>query len=150
MTEEIELMMAELTALCNKGNSLPTTRPPAPAPTTVLPKLLLKAEAMQAHSEYAGPDLRHLAYAYINEVTAVGFNTRTNLGGRFPVDSAKKVEPQPHEKAEIFFAIGSSSIYGSSSPSSLGYNTGEYVRVCRREKDVNTRRGSDAEETWRR
>jgi hypothetical protein len=56
MIEEIERMMTELTALCNKGNSLPTTRPPAAAATTVLPKLLLKAETMQAHSEYTSPD----------------------------------------------------------------------------------------------
>jgi hypothetical protein len=125
MTEEIERMMTELTALCNKGNSLPTTRPSAPATTTVLPKLLLKAKTMQAHSEYTGPDWKYLlimpgdiiiAYAYINEVTAVGFNTRTNLGGRFPIDTAKKVEPRPHEKAEIFFATleyaGGKRIYG--------------------------------------
>lgn len=145
MTEEIERMMTELTALCNKGNSLPTTRPPAPAATTVLPKLLLKAETMQAHSEYAGPDWKHLlimpgdiviAYAYINEVTAVGFNTRTDLGVQFPIDSAKKVEPQPHEKAEIFFATGSSAQYVNSSPSSLAYKTGQYVRVCRWEKGL--------------
>lgn len=56
MTEEIERMMTQLTALCNKGDSLPKTRPPALAATTVLPKLLVKAETMQAHSEYAGPD----------------------------------------------------------------------------------------------
>jgi hypothetical protein len=49
MTEEIERMMIELTAL-------PTTRPPAPAATTALLKLLLKAETVQAHSRYAGPD----------------------------------------------------------------------------------------------
>ena len=34
MTEEIERMMTELTVLCNKGNSLPTPRAPAPAATT--------------------------------------------------------------------------------------------------------------------
>jgi hypothetical protein len=45
-----------------------------------------------------------IAYAYINEVTAVGFNTRTNLGGRSPVNTAKKVVSQPHEKVEIFCA----------------------------------------------
>ncbi|KAH9204490.1 hypothetical protein DL95DRAFT_471440 [Leptodontidium sp. 2 PMI_412] len=56
MTEEIERMMIDLTALCNKGDSLPTTRRLAPAATTVLLKLVLKAETMQAHSEYAGPD----------------------------------------------------------------------------------------------
>jgi len=143
MTEEIERMMTELTALCNKGNSLPITRPPAPVATTIFPKLLLKAETMQAHSEYAGPDWKHLlimpgdiiiAYAYINEVTAVEFNTRTNLGGRFPIDTAKKVEPQPHEKAEIFLATHPPVQYGDSSPSSLAYKTGQYVRVCRWEK----------------
>ncbi|KAH9209896.1 hypothetical protein DL95DRAFT_371627 [Leptodontidium sp. 2 PMI_412] len=142
MTEEIERMMTELTALYNKGDSLPTTRQPAPAATTVLPKLLLKAETMQAHSEYVGPDWKHLlikpgdtiiVYAYINEVTAVGFNTRTNLGGRFPIDTAKKVDPQPHEKVEIFMAIDPSVLYATS-PSSLGYKTGQYVRVCRWEK----------------
>jgi hypothetical protein len=117
MTEEIERMMTELTALCNKGNSLPTTRPPALAATTVLLKLLLKAVTVQAYSEYAGPDWKYLlimpgdiiiAYAYINEVTAVGFNTQTNLGGRFPIDTAKKVEPQPLVKPEIFLCISSS------------------------------------------
>ncbi|CZR68412.1 uncharacterized protein PAC_18311 [Phialocephala subalpina] len=116
---------------------------PSPAATTVLPKLLLKAETMQAHSEYTGLDWKHLlimpgdiiiVYAYINKVTAVGFNTRTNLGGRFPIDTAKKVEPQPHEKAEILFATGSFGQY--SSPSSLAYKTGQYVRVCRWEKDI--------------
>ena len=136
--------MTELTGLCNKGNSLPTTRPPVPAATTVLPKLLLKAETMQAHSEYAGPDWKHLlimpgdiiiAYAYINEVTAVGFNTRTNLGGRFPIDTAKKVEPQPHVKPEILICICSTG-GGNNSPSSLAYKSGQYIRVCRREKDM--------------
>ncbi|KAL5312956.1 hypothetical protein ACEPPN_019382 [Leptodophora sp. 'Broadleaf-Isolate-01'] len=143
MTEEIERMMTELTALCNKGNSLPTARPPAPAATTILPKLQLKAETMQAHSEYVGPDWKHLlimpgdiiiAYAYINEVTAVGFNTRTNLGGRFPIDTAYKVDPQPHEKVEIFIATDPPVLYNTS-PSSLRYMTGQYVRVCRWEKD---------------
>jgi hypothetical protein len=60
MTEEIERMMTELTALCNKGNSLPTTRPPALAATTVLPKLLLKAVTVQAYSEHAGPEWKYL------------------------------------------------------------------------------------------
>jgi hypothetical protein len=138
MTEEIERMMTELTAL-------PTTRPPAPAATTALPKLLLKAETVQAHSEYAGPDWKHLlimpgdiiiAYAYINEVTAIGFNTRTNLGGRFPVDTTKKVESQPHEKVEIFCATDPPVRYGDENPSSLLYITGQYVRVCRWEKDM--------------
>lgn len=46
-----------------------------------------------------------IAYAYINEVTAVGFNTRTNLGGRFPVDTAKEVEPKSHVKPEILLCI---------------------------------------------
>ena len=142
MTKEIEPMMTELTALCNKDDSLPTTRRPAHAATTVLPKLLLKAETMQAHSEYAGPDWRHLlikpgdtiiAYAYINEVTAVGFNTRTNLGGRFPIDTAKKVDPQPHEKVEILIATAPDVLYNTS-PSSLGYMAGQYVRVCKWEK----------------
>jgi len=138
-------MMTELTALCSKGNALPTTRPPASAATTVLPKLLLNAETMQAHSAYVGPDWKHLlimpgdtiiAYAYINEVTAVGFNTRTNLGGRFPVDIAKKVNPQPHEKVEIFIAINPPTIYDST-PSYFGYMIGQYVRVCRWEKDMH-------------
>jgi hypothetical protein len=112
--------MAELIALCNKGNSLPTRHPLAPAPATVLPKLLLKAETMQAYFKYAGPDWKYLlimhrdiiiAYAYIDEVIAVGFNTQTNLRGRFPIDIAKKVKPQPYKKVEIFIAIGLSSMY---------------------------------------
>ena len=142
MTEEIERMMTELTTLCNKGNSLPTTRPPAPAATTVLPKLLLKAETMQAHSEYAGPDWKHLlilpgdtiiVYAHINEVAAVGFNTRTNLGGRFSIDAAKKVEPQPHVELETFLCVVSTKSVDSN-PSYLAYNRGQYIRVCRWEK----------------
>jgi hypothetical protein len=149
MTEEIERMMTELTALCNKGNSLPTTRPPAPVATIVLPKLLLKAETMQAHSEYTGPDWKHLlimpgdiiiAYAYINEVTAVGFNTRTNLGGRFPIGTAKKVEPQPHVEPEILLCIGSSG-GGNHSPPSLAYKSGQYIKVRRREKDPRSAYG---------
>jgi hypothetical protein len=144
MIEEVERMMTELTALCNKGNSLSATRPPAPVATTILPKLLLKAETMQAHSEYNGPDWKHLlimpgdiiiAYAYINGVTAVGFNTRTNLGGRFPIDSAKKVEPQPHVEPEILLCICSGG-GDTSSPSCLAYKSGEYIRVCRREEDM--------------
>ena len=137
--------MTELIALCSKGNALPTTRPLASAATTVFPKLLLNAETMQAHSAYVGPDWKHLlimpgdtiiAYAYINEVTAVGFNTRTNLGGRFPVDIAKKVNPQPYEKVEIFIAINPPAIYDST-PSYFGYMIGQYVRVCRWEKDMH-------------
>lgn len=144
MTEEIEQMITELTALCNKGDSLPTTRPSAPAATTVLPKLLLKAETMQAHSEYTSPDWKHLlimlrdiiiAYAYINEVTAVRFNTRTNLGGRFPIDTVKKVEPQPYIKPEILLCICSTG-EDNNSPTSLAYKRGQYIRVCRREKDM--------------
>lgn len=77
-----------------------------------------------------------IAYAYINEVTAIGFNTRTNLGGRFPIDTAKKVEPQPHEKVEIFCATHPPVQYGDGSPSFLVYITGQYVRVCRWEKDM--------------
>ncbi|KAH0559663.1 hypothetical protein GP486_003820 [Trichoglossum hirsutum] len=142
MTEEIERMMMELIALCNKDDTLLTTRPPAAAAVRVFPKFLLKAVTMQAQSEYAGPDWKHLlimpgdiivVYAYINELAAIGFNTRTNLGGLFPVDSVMKVEPQPHEKTEIFLATKSSGQHASS-PSSLAYDTGQYVRVCRWEK----------------
>jgi hypothetical protein len=56
MTEEIERIITELTAFCNKGDSLPITCPPVPAVTIVLPKLLLKAKTMQAYSEYISPD----------------------------------------------------------------------------------------------
>jgi hypothetical protein len=143
MTKEIEQMMTGLTALCNKDNSLPTTYPPTPVATKVPPKLLLQAETVQAHSEYIGSDWKHLlvmpgdiiiVYAYINEVTAVGFNTRTNLGGRFPIDKANKIKPQPYVKPEILLAIISDR--GSDSPSSLSYKSGQYIRVCRREKDT--------------
>jgi len=144
MTEEIERLMTDLTALCNNGDSLPTTRPPAPAAST-FPKHLLKAETMQAHTEYAGPDWKHLlimpgdtiiVYAYINEVTAVGFNTRTNFGGRFPIDTAKKVDPQPQEKVEIFVATHHLNQNSNGSLSSLAYKTGQYVRVCRWEEGL--------------
>jgi len=67
---------------------------------------------MQAHSEYAGPDWKYLLiimpediiiiYEYINELTAVRFNIQPNLGGQFFIDTVKKVEAQPHVKAEIF------------------------------------------------
>jgi hypothetical protein len=79
---------------------------------------------------YVGLDWKHLlikprdtiiAYVYINEVIAVGFNTRMNLGGRFPIDTMKKVNLQPYEKVEIFIATDPF-LYGTS-PSSLGYTT---------------------------
>jgi hypothetical protein len=76
-----------------------------------------------------------IAYAYINEVTAVGFNTRTNLGGRFPVDIAKKVNPQPHEKVKIFIAINPPDMHDTTL-SYFGYMTRQYVRVCKWEKDM--------------
>jgi len=76
-----------------------------------------------------------IAYAYIDEVTAVGFNTRTILGGRFPINTAKKVEPQPYKKAEIFIATHLPVLYNTS-PSTLGYKTGQYVRVRRWEKGL--------------
>jgi hypothetical protein len=76
-----------------------------------------------------------IAYAYINEVTTIGFNTRTNLGGRFSINTAKKVEPQPHVKPEILLCISSTG-GGNNSPSSVGYKCGQYIRVCRREKDL--------------
>ncbi|KAB8297612.1 hypothetical protein EYC80_001420 [Monilinia laxa] len=144
MTEEIERMMTELTALCNKDDSLSTTRTPAPAATTVFPKLLSKPEMMQAHSGYAGPNLTHLlmmpgdtiiAYAYINEVIAVGFNTRTNLGGRFPINTTKRVHPQPHEKVEIFIAKNSLNVYDLNQ-FLLSYEAGQYLRVCSWEKSM--------------
>ncbi|TGO90910.1 hypothetical protein BPOR_0047g00330 [Botrytis porri] len=124
MTEEIERMITELIALCNKDDSLSTTRTPAPAATTVFSKLLLKPETMQVHSGYAGPNLTHLlmmpedtiiAYAYINEAIAVGFNTRTNLGGRFLINTTKRVHPQPHEKVEVFIATSSLTVYDNNS-----------------------------------
>jgi len=77
-----------------------------------------------------------ITYVYINEVTAVRFNTRTNLKGRFPVDITKKVNPQPYEKVEIFIAINPPAIYDST-PSYFGYMIGQYVRVCRWEKDMH-------------
>jgi hypothetical protein len=74
-----------------------------------------------------------IAYAYINEVTAVRFNTRTNLGGRFPVNTTKKVEPQPYMKPEILLCI---CLTGGdkNSPSSLAYKSGQYIKVCKRER----------------
>jgi hypothetical protein len=142
MTEEIKQMMTELTAHFNSDNSLPTPRPPNPSTATVAPKLLLITEVVQAHSEYTGPNLKHLLimpgdiiniYAYLNKATVVGFNTRTFLGGQFPIDIAKKIEPQPDVKTEIF--ICTSITYDASTPSSLGYQIGQYVRVCHWEKD---------------
>ncbi|CZR70178.1 uncharacterized protein PAC_20079 [Phialocephala subalpina] len=109
--------MTEFTALCNKGNSFSTTRPLALAATIVLPKLLLKAKTIDII----------IAYVCINEAIAVGFNTRTNLGGRFLIDIAKKVELQLYENAEIIFATDSCDQYGNSSPSSLAYKTGQYA-----------------------
>lgn len=132
MTEEIERMMTELTVLCNKGDSISTTRTPEPAGTTVFPKLLSKPETMQANSGYAGPNPTHLllmpgdtiiAYAYISEVIAVGFNTRTNLGGRFPVNTAKRIGPQPHDKVKIFIAKNPHNVIHKDNPFPLSYNT---------------------------
>jgi len=77
-----------------------------------------------------------ITYVYINEVTAVRFNTRTNLKGRFPVDITKKVNPQPYEKVEIFIAINPPAIYDST-PSYFGYMIRQYVRVYRWEKDMH-------------
>ncbi|TEY70356.1 hypothetical protein BOTCAL_0106g00310 [Botryotinia calthae] len=143
MTEEIERMMTELTALCNKGDSISTTRTPEPAGATLFPKLLSKPERMQAHSEYPGPNLTHLllmpgdtiiAFAYVSEVIAVGFNTRTNLGGRFPVNTVKRIDPQAHEKVEIFIAKSPLTVHDNA-PFPLNYKTGQYVRVCSWEKD---------------
>jgi hypothetical protein len=88
MTKEIEQMVAELTTSnTNKFGSLLIDRPLIPPATAAFPKLLLKVETVQAHSEYTGPDVKHLitmpgdiitVYAYTDEVTAIGFNTRTN------------------------------------------------------------------------
>ncbi|KAM0308096.1 hypothetical protein ACHAO8_010320 [Botrytis cinerea] len=143
MTEEIERMMTDLIVLCNKGDSISTTRTPEPAGTTVFPKLLSRPKTMQAKSGYAGPNLTHLlsmpgdtiiAYAYISEVIAVGFNTRTNLGGRFPVDTANMVYPQPDEKVEIFIAKNPLTIYNDT-PFLLNYKAGQYIRACSWEED---------------
>ncbi|KAF7914992.1 hypothetical protein BELL_1115g00020 [Botrytis elliptica] len=142
ITTEIEKMMTELTALCNKGESISTIGTPAPAATKVFPKLLAKPETMQAHSGYVGPNSTHLlmmpgdtiiAHAYIDEMIAVGFNTRTNLGGRFPVNNTKSVDPQPNEKVEMFIATDAPSTYNCG-PLPLTYKTGHYVRVCSWEK----------------
>ncbi|TVY14594.1 hypothetical protein LARI1_G006418 [Lachnellula arida] len=153
MTKEIERMMTQITAPYTKDNPNPLliTRPPPPAPVApaVTPKLLLKAETMQAHSEYIGPDWKHvlikpgdilIVYAYINKVTAVGFNTRTHLGGRFPVDISKKVEPQPYVEPDILLCL-ISSCGENSDPSSLAFKSGQYIRVCRREKDARSAYG---------
>ena len=143
MTAEIERMMSELTGLCNKRNYLPTLQPPNPSATAHPPKLLLEAERLRAHSEYLGPNWPHLliipgdiidVYAYIDKTTAVGFNTRTDLGGRFPIDIAKRVESQPYKKAEILFCT-SGKLNDKSSPTSLAYTSGQYLRICKREKD---------------
>jgi hypothetical protein len=53
-------MMTELIALCNKGNSLPTTRPLALIATIVLLKLLLKAVTVQAYFKHASLDWKYL------------------------------------------------------------------------------------------
>jgi hypothetical protein len=138
MMEEVERMITELAALCNEGNVLAITRPPAPAATTVPPKkLLLTAKLMRAHSEYCGPDSKHLliipedtiiVYAYITDVIAVGFNTRTCLGGRFPIN-IMSLQPLSYVKPEILLAKKNCSgdvLY-------LAYKSGQYVRVYRRE-----------------
>ena len=49
------------------------------------------------------------------------------------IDTAEKVDPQPRQKVEIFMAIGSSVLCGTI-PTSLGYKTGQYVRLCRWEE----------------
>ena len=131
MTEDIKQMMTELTALFNKDDSLPKPRPPNPSTTAVAPKLLLKPEVVQAHSEYLGPGWKHLlvmpgdvidVYAYLNKTTVIGYNTRTHLGGQFPVDIAKKIDLQPNLKAEFFTCtLGTDA---ATTPESLGCRTG--------------------------
>ena len=46
----------------------------------------------------------------------------------------QKVDPQPQEIVEIFF-INDGRLLHDDNPSYLGYVTGQYVRVCRWEKD---------------
>jgi hypothetical protein len=114
MTEEIKQVMTELTAIFNNGYYLQTHQLPSPSAIAVALKLLLKTKIVEAYSWYTGPDWKdHLimlgdtinVHVYINEGTDIGFHLGINLGGQFPVDIAKKTEPQPVEKAEIFVFI---------------------------------------------
>jgi hypothetical protein len=143
MTEDIKQMVTELATIFEEGSTLLTPRPSV-APT--IPRHLLNAETLWANHEYNGPDWKHLlvkpgdqinVYAFIDEVTAIGFNTRTGLGGRFPVNIAEKFDPGSPEKPEILLCITAVGSNSSDNPFSLSIKIGHYVRVCRRESTSN-------------
>ena len=59
---------------------------------------------MKAERSYTGANSEHLlvrfddlinVYAYVNEETAIGFDTRTGLGVRFSVKSRAKLSQNP-------------------------------------------------------
>lgn len=106
------------------------------------PRLLPQIEVFRARSAYTGPDWKHLlivpedvinVYAYVSDGVAIGFNTRTHLGGQFPLDIGEKIEQHPHLKPEILVCTNGS--YDVSSPTHLRYKEGQYVRICKREED---------------
>lgn len=148
MAKEIEQMMNELAQFRNsssKSKSLLPSLPSAAPVHEIYPKVLLNPVRGQAQSEYAGPDWRYLlikpgdiivVYAYLNESTAIGFNTQTGLGGRFPFGCVKVDEEQVDEGVEVYYSTSPSGKYSNSSPSSMVYAEGHYVRVCRWEKDT--------------
>merc|ERR1712232_680496 len=73
-------------------------------------RLLVKVKPMKAERSYTGANLEDLlvrsgdlihVYAYIDEENAIGFNTRTNLGGQFPLNIVSEVGPEAHIDPEV-------------------------------------------------
>ena len=93
--------------------------------------------ALHGWIDVTGANLEHLlvrfddlinVYAYVNEETAIGFDARTGLGGRFSVKIASEVESESPTESEVLICR-SSSRYGTGLRH-LPYEEGHYVSVC--------------------
>ena len=97
---------------------------------------MLNGETVRAISDYFGPNHDHLliqrddsiiVYFWSNDKKlAVGFNSRTKLGGKFPGEVVEKVLQQPVVKCETFVASTSE----GGSKNDLAVKPGDYIRVC--------------------
>ena len=131
-------MISDLSAPSKNRSVAPEPNSPTSSTAITFPKLLNDMEAMKAEVAFTGTDIKHLLvkagdrihiYAYIDQEIAIGFNAQTNLGGKFPISIGQKINPEPHEKTEIF--VSKSTVRYGTGVGNLSYEEGQYVRVCR-------------------
>ncbi len=136
MPADIHQMMKDLIAVFDSK--------PQPPPTNVsaaikIAPALPQTQMYKAFTEYLGPTLPHLVSQKDDTILVygsaeaeqvfIGYNTRTQLGGRFPARAVEWVSSGT--KIEDELVVGAVKSGFKNGVDGLNYDKGDYIRSCR-------------------